>query len=221
MTAPRDRRRSAASVFGMALILLASAEGDAAENLEGTRPTEQRPDAVASLEGAPSPALLAKSIDYRVRDQSFREVIAILSMLSGVVITVEDAPDIQIRSMALKGSIESIIDMLADRFGFFYAFDGVRYTLTSREKSVTTVYEMPKAGVSDAMRLMDTVFPNTSADAIQSEPDLGVVLLRGSSDFIDAAKTILGRQGESMNRINVVRAGRPTQEVPYQNRTID
>ena len=196
MTAPRDRRRSAASVFGMALILLASAEGDAAENLEGTRPTEQRPDAVASLEGAPSPALLAKSIDYRVRDQSFREVIAILSMLSGVVITVEDAPDIQIRSMALKGSIESIIEMLADRFGFFY-------------------------GVNDAMRLMGTVFPNTSADAIQSEPDLGVVLLRGSSDFIDAAKTILGRQGESMNRINVVRAGRPTQEVPYQNRTID
>ncbi|KQT60028.1 hypothetical protein ASG54_08490 [Aureimonas sp. Leaf460] len=154
---------------------------------------------------APTPHAPKPLVRYRVYDQSLGDVLETLSKLTGVPVVFQSSIDGRVRAETLSGSLGSIVAQLSGRFGFFYAFDGARFIVSSHEKTVTEVTEVPEGSFDEAVALMGKVFPAVSPGSVRISRDLGVVMLRGPEAFVQAERTALSFN--KVDHVKIIRGG--------------
>lgn len=130
---------------------------------------------------------------------------------AGTIVEFVDFEDFKVENWSFQGSYEDALKQLSERHGFFFVYDGIRYVVSNKNLGVSVVMVEPSR-TAKLNRAVDTLFPIRSDRAMTAAPDAGLVILRGSQDYIDTVKELAAKS--AADKVRFIRFGIRTIDRP-------
>lgn len=156
----------------------------------------------------------AGEVQIEVVQLSIRSVLTELAQDAGTVIEFVDFEDLTVEGWSFSGDFQDAVKELSERYGFFYVNDGIRYVVSNRNLGVSIVMLEPSR-TAKLNKAVDSVFPNRSEGSITARPGAGLVVLRGSQDYIETVKELAAKSLDE--RVLFIRYGVRAVDRPPEN----
>jgi hypothetical protein len=129
------------------------------------------------------PSFASEKIVYRVVRQPVAQVFNALAELNNIPLSVSGSMEGTVENKVFSGDGLTTIKTLANQTRYFFAYDGVKITLSPVDQVQTLVISLPDAMHKRAVIVADSLFPLRTDNAVEASVELGGIILRGTPEF--------------------------------------